>query len=89
LGSNSEKFALGGFSGLMHSSFSDVMLSELRRDRLITDMDNYSAELSPKKLKVNGKKQPAVLHKKYLEMYKSHTGKEMTGNDAIAFSVKR
>ena len=68
--------------------FTNRMLEELQRDYLVTDIHNYSYELSAKKLKVNGKKQPDNLHKKYLNMYEEHTGKTLSGKDTIQVTIK-
>jgi hypothetical protein len=63
------------------------MLEELRRDHLVTDPDDYAIELSAKKFKVNGKKQPENMHQKYRELYQRHTGKAMSGKDSIPFPL--
>ena len=70
-----------------HVNFSEVMLEELRRDHLVTDPDDYAIELSAKKFKVNGKKQPENMHQKYMELYQRHTGKAMSGKDSIPFPL--
>ena len=84
--------APGGFGGFHRGGdrgISDVIFDELRRDHLVTDPDEYSVELTPKKFKVNGKKQPENMHRKYLELYKRHTGKDLAGDDSFKYSIKR
>ena len=52
---------------------------ELKKDGLIKDTRDFSFLLSNKKLKVNGKKQPAYVFKKYQELYERLTGSELNG----------
>ncbi len=54
--------------------------AQLQRDGLISDPSNFQFQLSNKELKVNGVKQPDDVHKRYIEFYKSKTGKEVSGN---------
>jgi hypothetical protein len=54
--------------------------SELLRDGLIEDPNNFSFELTDKKLKVNGKRQAKHLFEKYKELYESISGKPVTGD---------
>jgi beta-lactamase regulating signal transducer with metallopeptidase domain len=69
-------------------NFQDVMVRSLQGDYLITDPNNYTIELTGKKLKVNGKKQPENMHRKYLNLYKRHHGKPLGANDVLKFEVK-
>lgn len=64
-------------------SASSVLKNALIRDNVITDPNNFSFELSGKSLRVNGKKQPEEVHKKYLELYRQRTGKELGKKDSI------
>jgi hypothetical protein len=64
------------------------MLKELRRDFLVTDEHNYSVELSPKRFKVNGKKQPDNMVRKYLKLYEDRMGRPMTNSTSIKLEVK-
>ncbi len=59
----------------------------LVQDGLIADPNNYSVDLSSKGLKVNGKKQPDLLHQKYLDLYYRKTGRHI-GNNKIRIEVK-
>lgn len=65
--------------------FQQVMKAQLLREKLITDPNDYSFQLSSKSLKVNGKKQSSDIHERYLELYKQVTGKTMEkgGNYSI------
>ncbi|MCL6098949.1 MAG: M56 family metallopeptidase [Bacteroidetes bacterium] len=56
--------------------------SELVHDKLIEDRDDLdSITLSKDELVVNGTTASPELHKKYLEMYKKHYGKELKGDE--------
>ena len=56
--------------------------SELVNDKLIEDRDDLdSITLSKDELVVNGTTASPELHKKYLEMYKKHYGKELKGDE--------
>jgi beta-lactamase regulating signal transducer with metallopeptidase domain len=60
--------------------------TELRKDGLIGDPGNFQFQLSAKELKINGKKQPDQLHRKYLELYRTKSGKEMGKNDSMIWT---
>ena len=70
------------------AAFTRIMLKELRRDFLVTDEHNYSVELSPKRFKVNGKKQPDNMVRKYLKLYEDRMGRPMTNSTSIKLEVK-
>ncbi len=54
---------------------------ELVKDKLMNDGDDLDDfTLSKDEMKVDGKKVSAELHRKYLELYKKHFGKELTGD---------
>lgn len=56
--------------------------NELVSDKLIDDEDDLdNITLSKDELVVNGKTASPELHKKYLEMYKKHYGKELKGDE--------
>ncbi|KAA3623507.1 MAG: hypothetical protein DWQ02_24420 [Bacteroidetes bacterium] len=64
-----------GSHGRNHSG---ALVKALMADGLIDkDSDEYKVELSGKKLKVNGKKQPDHIHQKYLELYERLSGFEL------------
>jgi hypothetical protein len=54
----------------------------LVRDGLI-DPSNYSFELTANALRIDGKKQNDVLHRKYLAYYRAVTGKELKKGNSI------
>ena len=59
---------------------------ELVKDNLIEpgeDIDNF--KLTKDEMIVDGKKVSPELHKKYLEIYKKHYGKELTGDHKVEF----
>jgi hypothetical protein len=60
--------------------------AELRKDGLIDDPGNFQFQLSAKELKINGKKQSDQLHRKYLELYRTKSGKEMGKNDSMIWT---
>ncbi len=61
--------------------FINEMKEELVKDNLIKDEDDIdNLTLSQNEMIVNDKKAPEDLHKKYLELYKKHFGKELKGD---------
>lgn len=68
-------------------SASDFLKNNLLRDKLISDPDNFSMELSGKALRVNGKKQPEAVHQRYLELYQGKTGKSLDKKDTVRIEV--
>ncbi|TNE62591.1 MAG: hypothetical protein EP344_04905 [Bacteroidetes bacterium] len=68
-------------------SVSGTLKKAMIKDKLITDPENYSFELSKKSLRVNGKKQPSAVHQKYLELYRSQAGKDL-GDGKIHVEVR-
>lgn len=53
---------------------------KLLQDGLITDLKNFSAELGPFGMKVNGKTQPAEVQSTYQTWYEQYTGKPIGSN---------
>jgi bla regulator protein blaR1 len=70
-------------------AFSRALLAELKRDYLVTNPNDYEVELTGKKLKVNGKKQPANLHRKYLDLYERYHGEPLSEKGVFEIEVKR
>lgn len=70
-----------------NQSTSDYLKNALLRDKLISDPDNFSMELSGKSLRVNGKKQSDETHERYLELYREKTGKSLDKKDTIRIEV--
>lgn len=64
-------------------STSKALKEALMADKLISDPNNFSFELSGKELRVDGKKLSDEQHKKYLELYRRRTGKELGKKDSI------
>lgn len=61
--------------------------SELVKDNLMEEDDNLDGfYLSKTEMKVNGKKVSSELHKKYLELYKKHYGKDLKDDQKINFN---
>ncbi len=72
----------------INNSVADVISTELRRDRLISDDQPSKVELSGKKLKIDGEKQPTNIWKKYKSIYEKATGLELTKNSKIEIQVE-
>lgn len=73
------------FSGVypnltVRRGFPQKLETELLKDGLIEDKNNFSFEMTDKKLKVDGKKQPKHLFEKYKTIYESISGKPITGD---------
>ncbi|HRI59052.1 MAG TPA: M56 family metallopeptidase, partial [Saprospiraceae bacterium] len=62
------------------NAFGKDLKSQLLSDGLISDPSNFQFQLSGTELKVNGVKQSADLHRKYLEFYQAKTGKDFGKN---------
>ena len=72
---------------LMPNDVGQVWLQEMKADGLVTDAKNYSYSISPKRMKVNGKKQSDSVHNKYLDLYRICTGRPMSKGDNISAEV--
>lgn len=55
--------------------------SELLRDGLISDPNNFSLKINAKELKVNKKKQSEEMRRKYEEIIKNNAGMKLDGDD--------
>ena len=66
----------------------EVFYQRLTKDGLVDNPKKYAFQLTAEKLTVNGKKQSDEMHKKYLELYQSTTGKKMVKGDSISYSVE-
>ncbi len=62
---------------------------ELKKDGLITDMNDFSFSLSNKKLKVNGKKQAASVFKKYQALYERLSGSELKKKSKYQINISQ
>ncbi len=51
-----------------------IIQGELMHDRLVSVGDSYEFKITAKELKVNGKKQDAVTHRRYKALVEDHTG---------------
>ena len=65
-------------------NMADAMIEE----GLIESGDEALIQLTPDRLKINGKKMDDATHKKYLRMYEAQQGIELTGNSRVEFKVK-
>ncbi|MEM1319995.1 MAG: M56 family metallopeptidase [Bacteroidota bacterium] len=68
---------------------SQILEDELLKDGLIASRDRYSMSLTPKKLKINGKRQSASVLKKYRALYEKHTGirSDANGNSSSNYHI--
>lgn len=85
-GAEAEGIARGRVYGLRQSrgNMADAMVEE----GLIESGEEAIIQLTPDKLKINGKKMDDGTHKKYLRMYEAQQGIELTGNSRVEFKVK-
>lgn len=60
----------------------------LAEDGLIEAGEEALIQLTPDKLKINGKKMDDETHRKYLKMYEKQQGVELTGNSRVEFRTK-
>lgn len=83
--SNYSFFGNGDF-GIVNKNLQSNFEAEMLADGLISDAKKYKFEITKEKLVINGQKQPAATHKKYLNIYKSSTGYELGGNSRIVLN---
>ena len=67
-----------------YDALSNAIKSELKKDGLITDTKKFSFQLNDEELSVNGKKQTAELHRKYLQLYENKTGEKFGKGNNIS-----
>lgn len=60
-----------------------AIVEEMLKDGLLESVDNYSIELNDQSLKINGKKQPNSVFKKYKKMFENISGFEGAYNISI------
>jgi hypothetical protein len=81
-----EELAHGHMYGLMAPRVS--MQHALVEDGLIEPGEEAEIQLTPDKMKINGKKVDDETHRKYLEMYERQQGVELSGNSRVEFKTK-
>jgi hypothetical protein len=64
------------------------MTESMIEDGLIEPGEEAIIQLTPDKLKINGKKMDSETHKKYLRMYENQQGIELSGNSRVEFKTK-
>ena len=64
----------------------DALKTELLKDGLISNPDDFSLKLTAKSLEVNKKKQSEAMHQKYLEMVESTTGNKIKGDNSFYYN---
>ncbi|TGE10316.1 M56 family metallopeptidase [Hymenobacter fodinae] len=67
-----------GTSFRTSSGGDEALRRELLKDGLIEDDGNFQFKLNSTELIVNGKKQPAAVHAKYLKLVETQTGNKLT-----------
>ncbi len=65
-----------------------ALTDQLIRDRLVDPGEEAEVLLTPDKLRINGKKMPDNLHRKYLDLYEAQQGDPLTGNSRVEFTTK-
>jgi bla regulator protein BlaR1 len=60
-----------------HEKVIQTLKNELKKDKLIDDIENFQFKMTQKELIINGKKQSKKWHKKYLELYEKERGKKL------------
>lgn len=80
------ELAIGRVYGLRgpRINMGDALIEE----GLVAPGEDALIQLTPEKLKINGKKMDAETHQKYLRMYESQQGVELSGNSRIEFRIK-
>lgn len=66
-----------------HSKFETRIREELQNDQRWQPGEQLSFELSNKRLVINGKKQEAAMHSKYLDLYNSWFDDPLTGSEKL------
>jgi bla regulator protein BlaR1 len=79
----------GGFAFFQKQDLSDILSRELKKDGLIRKNGGYKLEVNDKgKLKVNGKKQPEAITKKYIGLIERITGNPVKGDHKVIIQKK-
>ncbi len=64
------------------------MTDEMIEEGLVQPGEEAEVILTPDKLKINGKKMPENIHRKYLRMYEEQQGVELSGKSRVEFRTK-
>ena len=64
------------------------MSEEMVKDGLVEPGEEIEIQLTPDRLKINGKKMPDEVHQKYLDMYEKKQGVELSGKSKVEFTTK-
>jgi beta-lactamase regulating signal transducer with metallopeptidase domain len=78
-----QRAAIDRENALKDGRINEQLRRALLTDALITNPDKYSMHLSEIEMRVNGKVQAETIKKKYLEYYKSISGKTLKNADSI------
>ncbi|WP_375418678.1 M56 family metallopeptidase [uncultured Hymenobacter sp.] len=60
----------------------DLLVAEMRRDGLVSDPENFQFSLSKKEMTVNGRRQSAAVHDKYVRLYEAQSGRALTATSS-------
>lgn len=82
-----EKERQGAFKVERYDNFTEAIRTQLLRDKLIADPENFSFELSAKKMKADGKEQPDEVRQRYVELYQKIKNKELSKSDKVQIRV--
>lgn len=85
---NDGNYAYGFFNngGIVNDEVQDALEQEMLNSGLIEDISSYKLSISSKSLKINGKRQPAAIHKRFVKIYESASGFELGKNSKIVIS---
>ncbi|MBU6221076.1 MAG: hypothetical protein KGQ50_10510, partial [Bacteroidetes bacterium] len=84
---DSINFSLDKFS-FQPGNVRSAITSQLVKDEVITDENNFQLELTANYLKIDGKKYVGPFHAKYLKIYETNTGLKMDAKSKISISGK-
>ncbi|MBF9219950.1 M56 family metallopeptidase [Hymenobacter ruricola] len=62
----------------------EVLVSELLKDGLIKDRNNFQFRLTARELVVDGKTQPQKVLDKYVKLYEKNSGRKMTATSSVS-----
>jgi beta-lactamase regulating signal transducer with metallopeptidase domain len=64
----------------------ELIKKELLKDGLITDPNDFSMMVNDQEMKVNKKKQPEEIRRKYLELLEKNSGQKLNGNGSFFYN---
>jgi|GEM_PF-952040 len=77
----------GLFDKPKSQTVADIISRKLLEDDLIDERGETKVELTGKRMKINGEKQPTNIWKKYKRIYESNTGLELTKDSKLIINI--